>query len=267
MAFWIPATITANQAWHSGLFSLQVQPSSTIPFTAGQYLRLALPKPNTAADLILAPQGLNDTNIIHRAYSMVSNPNATTLEFYISTVADGAFTPRLQALTAGAPLWLSANPSGFFQLQHLGEGTTLWLIATGTGLGPYLAMLKTDEPWQKFQRIVLVHGVRNHHDLGYSHWLQQLAQQHPQQFCYVPIISQPTCAITAGELQGRIPARIADGSLEQLAASKLNQQAQIMLCGNPAMIQDVRNLLAARGLAIHSRRKPGNITVEQYWKD
>lgn len=265
MAAWMNGTIINNTQWHEHLFSLQIKPAVPLEFRAGQYVRLALPSLTESNDTAIIPT--SEPLLTHRAYSMVNAPHQETLEFYIAAVPGGEFSPRIQAMQAGEPLQLSQAASGFFMLEHVPEADSLWLIATGTGLGPYLSMLKTAEPWQRYQRIVVVHGARHERDLGYHQWLRELQREHPTQFVYQPVLSGNMNREAAGAyLPGRIPALIADGSLELATGIPINHSAQIMLCGNPNMITDARTVLAERDLRINLKRKPGNITLEQYWK-
>lgn len=267
MAAWMNGTIVANKQWHSHLFSLQIKPEAPLEFHAGQYIRLGLPSFNENENNAIIPS--SEPLLTHRAYSMINAPQQEALEFYIAAVPDGELSPRLQAMQAGEPIQLSQTATGFFMLAHVPVADSLWLIATGTGLGPYLSMLKTSEPWQRYPRIVVVHGVRQEHDLGYQQWLQELQREHPAQLIYQPVLSSSMHTTTNPAhtyLRGRIPALISDGSLELATGVALNHTAQIMLCGNPAMIADARSVLAERDLRINLKRKPGNITLEQYWK-
>lgn len=249
---WIRTTVNSNKAWHSGLFTLQVK-LANFSFKAGQFARLALKDA--------------DGELIPRAYSMVSAPGGDIQEFVIARVPHGTLTPRLAALQPGDEIFINSHPSGFFTLDHVPDSSTLWLLATGTGIGPYLSMLKDTTIWQRFSRICLVHGVRTVADLCYADWLQQLTRTHAGQFIYQPVISRDTHTEHNGQalLHGRIPALISSGELEQHCHSVFNANTQVMLCGNPAMIQDTRDALTDKGLQKHLRRKPGQIHMEQYW--
>lgn len=256
MTTWMTAKVHAIRHWHAGLFSLQVDVKG-FNFKAGQFARLGLP---ATKDII--PAGPPEP----RAYSMVNAPGQDILEFVIAKVPEGEVTPHLQNLVAGDDILINSHPSGFFTLDHVPDGDTLWMLATGTGIGPYLSILQQDEIWQRYPKVRLVHGVRTHADLCYRDWLKTMVEQRPQQFAYHAVVSRESQADPA-VLQGRIPTLIASGELEHAADAVLNPQSQVMLCGNPAMIQDARQALADKGLQKHLKRKPGQITMEQYWAD
>ncbi|MGX5914714.1 ferredoxin--NADP reductase [Aliidiomarina sp. Khilg15.8] len=248
MTQWQPATVHSIQSWHAGLFSLRIE-APEFDFKAGQFIRL----------------GIDDAKgeRLSRAYSLVNAPGDVLLEVVIAEVPDGELSPQLNRLRAGAQVWISQPASGFFTLHEVPEGDTLWMLATGTGIGPYLSMLKTELPWQRFRKIILVHGVRTQADLCYRDDLLAMQQSQPEQFVYQPVLTREPAA---GALSGRIPALIDSGELEHATGAPFNDNSQVMLCGNPAMIRDARESLASKGLRKHLRRAPGHITVEQYWK-
>lgn len=256
MPTWMSAKVQAIKSWHDNLFTLQIS-FAGFNFKAGQFARLALPE-SCSANIIAAPE-------IARAYSLVNPPGADTLEFVIAEVEGGALTPHLHKLKNGAEILVNSHPSGFFTLDHVPDADTIWLLATGTGLGPYLSILQDEAIWQRFSNIRLVHGVRGVADLCYRPWLQQLAEESPSRFHYQPVISREEFASTEAFLQGRIPALISSGELEQASNAVFNESAQVMLCGNPEMIHDARESLLEKGLQKHLKRKPGHVHMEQYW--
>ncbi|RUO74864.1 ferredoxin--NADP reductase [Pseudidiomarina sediminum] len=247
MAQWLTGEVIENFAWNSELFSLRVRVPRPFEFVAGQFVRLGL-----AAD----------GERYQRAYSLVNAPDDPVLEFLINRVHDGDLSPLLHRLTTGQALQVSQPPSGFFTLNEVPAGESLWLMATGTGIGPYLSMLQTQIPFERFDRIHLVHAVRYAADLAYQKQIQAWVDAQPQQLHYQPIVSREACE---GALQGRIPALITSGELEQALGDTLTTTSQVMLCGNPEMIRDAKDVLEDKGLAKNLRRKPGNVTVEHYW--
>jgi ferredoxin--NADP+ reductase len=251
MSKWVEGRVAGIQFWTPELFSLRVD-APEVTFAAGQFARLALPGlPGTADEMLGRP------------YSFANPPASAPHEFYVVTVPGGPLSPRLAALQPGDPLWLLGAANGFFCIDEVPAAEVLWCIATGTGLGPFLSILRTPEPWRKFGRIVLVHGVRYGRELTYRDTLAAIGHAHPGAFARVSLVSREPAP---GALAGRIPAAIDDGRLEAAAgAPLLPESAQVMLCGNPAMIDDARNVLAGRGMRKHRRREPGHLTFETYW--
>jgi ferredoxin--NADP+ reductase len=137
------------------------------------------------------------------------------------------------------------------------------MIGTGTGIAPFLSILKTDEPWQKYEHLVLIQGVRTHDDLQYQDVINGFSDKYGDRFRFQPFVSREA---VNGAIQGRIPAALENGSLEKNVSLNLAvADSQIMLCGNPDMVKDAVDLLKARGFAKNLRRKPGQITTENYW--
>jgi ferredoxin--NADP+ reductase len=251
MSKWVQGTVVANRHWTGELFSLQVA-APEVTFVAGQFARLAMPAPPGAQEPMLG-----------RPYSFVNSPDAAPHEFLIVTVPGGPLTPRLAVLQPGEPIWLLATANGFFTIDEVPAAATLWCLATGTGLAPYLSILRAAAPWPKFERVVLVHAVRHADELVYRDVVAAIAAAHPGALAYVPVVSREA---HPDALPGRIPALVADGRLEARAGVPLTAaNSQVMLCGNPAMVEDTIRVLAERGMRKHRRRAPGQITIEAYW--
>ena len=251
MSKWVQGTVVGCRHWTDRLHSLQVE-APEVTFVAGQFGRLALPAPPGAGEEMLG-----------RPYSFVNAPGTAPHEFYFITVPGGPLSCRLAALSPGDPVWLLRTANGFFSVSEVPPADTLWCLATGTGLGPFLSILRTPEPWAKFGRIVLVHAVRFGIELTYSESLAGIAALHPGAFVCLPMVSREA---HSGALSGRIPDAIRDGRLESRAGLALSAEgSQVMLCGNPAMVDDTQIVLAARGLRRHRRKEPGHVTVETYW--
>lgn len=238
---WLNGTVIENRHWTENLFSLRVA-GAPLGFAAGQFVRIAL-------DI--------DGHRVARAFSFVNPPQDPVLEFYGVIVPEGPLSPRLARLGAGDTLYVAANPAGFLTLSEVPDAETLWLVATGTGLAPFLSILRTDEPWRRSRNIVVVHAVRHAAELTYRELIRQTSAR------YVTFVSREQAP---GSLAGRIPAAIADGRLEQAAGLKLAAEtSHVMLCGNPQMLRDATTALVARGMRKHRRRTPGHITVESFW--
>lgn len=247
MTAWVEGQVLQNIRWTDELHSLQVE-AELEPYVAGQYTRLAL-------DL--------DGSRVARPYSFVNPPGAPYHEFFFNSVPEGPLSNRLLRLETGDSLWLSAQAAGFLVLNEVPEGRELWLLATGTAIGPFLSILKTADPWQRFDRIVLAYGVREARDLCYRDRLDALAKKHSEHFRWVPFVSRED---VEGAMRGRITEALGDGRLEQYTGVPIDaESSQVMICGNPDMVKDATELLKARGLRKNLRRKPGQITVERYW--
>jgi ferredoxin--NADP+ reductase len=238
---WLTGRVVENRHWTDTLFSLRVE-GIALGFQAGQFVRIAL-------DI--------EGQRVARAFSFVNPPHDPVLEFYGVIVPAGPLSPRLAALAVGDPLFVAHNPAGFLVMSEVPDCETLWLVATGTGLAPFLSILRTPAPWQRFRNVVLVHGVRHANELAYRDVIAATGAR------YVPFVSREKMP---GALEGRIPAAISDGRLEAAAGARLAPDtSHVMLCGNPAMLKDAQAALMARGLRKHRRRAPGHITVESFW--
>ncbi len=256
-------TVTQIHTWvPDKLFSLRVTRDDAYTFLPGQFARVGLP----GADDPTGPPTL------WRAYSMVSAPQESGLEFYSIVVPDGLFSPRMAQLRPGDALYVEKTPYGFLTLERFAPGGELWLLASGTGLSAYLSLLRDPATWLAYRRIVLVHGVRTVAELAYREEIEswgarpELAELHaadPHKLVYLPI---PTREALPGMPQERLTTLIADGRLEQLAGLPLDPEtSKIMLCGNPEMLADARKLLGERGFKPGRRGIPGNLAVENYW--
>lgn len=202
------------------------------------------------------------TGFVSRSYSLSSAPGEP-LEVLLARVGEGALTPALFGLEPGAPVTLDPKPQGFFTLDYVPPHRELWLLATGTGLGPFLSMLRSGAAFERAERVVLVHGTRGPAELANRAELTELVARRGAAFRYVPTLSQTREPSLAW---GRLTALLSSGELEERAETRLSlESAHVMLCGNPAMIDEVNGLLAARGFKRHRQRAPGQITTEKYW--
>jgi len=247
MAQWSNGRVVENRQWNDRLHSLRVE-AGIAPFEAGQFTRLALPI---------------DGEIVGRPYSLVNAPHERLLDFYFSVVPGGKLSTRLARLRPGDEVLVAPQAAGLLTLAQLPPARHLHLLSSGTGIGPFLSIIKTEAPWQRFERVVLVHAVRRVADLNYRDTIQQVAAAHAQQFSYIPFVSREPCDFA---LAGRVPQAIADGRLEARRGITFSAaDSQVMLCGNPDMVNGSLEVLIARGLKRHKRREPGQISVENYW--
>src|SRR5437762_1178399 len=151
-------------------------------------------------------------------------------------------------------------------MQKWVEGTVVnqkrWLISTGTGIGPFLSILKSEAPWQRFRQVVLVHAVRHAEELSYRDSIERLLGEHGEQMRTVSFVSREN---KPGALHGRIPLAIEEGRLEAAAGVALSAKtSQVMICGNPEMVTDRSAALAPRGMKKQRRRGPGHLNVENH---
>ncbi len=127
---------------------------------------------------------------VQRAYSLLNSPAVQSRSSLISTVADGLLTPSMHQLKPGDTVDISQPASGFFILDEVPDGKNLWLISTGTGIGPYLSMLGTETPWQRFSSIILLHSVRYAAELVYQPLISHFQQRYGTQLHYQPIVTR-----------------------------------------------------------------------------
>lgn len=247
MAAWNNGKVVEHRRWNEKLHTILIE-SAIEPYQAGQFVKIGLEI---------------EGEIVGRPYSLVNAPQSPALEIYYIHVPNGQLTSRLNRLEAGDPILVAPRANGFMVLDEIPQGRHLWLMATGTGVGPFLALLSTDKVWQRFEKVVLVYAVRTLSELSYQERISGVTAAHPDQFVFIPFISRETLPFA---MPGRIPQAIEDGTLEKRAGIRINaEDSQFALCGNPAMVEDVTKCLIARGLKKHRRKDPGNITTESYW--
>ncbi|MBL4846837.1 MAG: ferredoxin--NADP reductase [Planctomycetes bacterium] len=243
-----PRRIAAWTTWAPGLRTLRLE-GPGLSFAPGQFVRLALP-------------GEGEDRIA-RSYSLSSAPGEPP-ETFLVEVPDGALTPRLFALAPGDEVLLDTVPQGHFVLSRIPAASELWLVATGTGLGPYVSMLRADEVWERFGTLVVVHGVRERAHLAYREELVARAKALGRDLRWIPVVSREEPP--PGGCAGRVTTALESGALEAAAGLALAPAtSHVLLCGNPAMVADLRPLLEARGLERNRPRRPGHFTSEKYW--
>jgi len=205
--------------------------------------------------------------LIRRAYSIASS-SATReyIEFYITLVHSGALTPRLFALGPGDRLWLGPKITGNFTLDDAPADAHLLLVATGTGLAPYMSMLRTMLHEAGERRIAVLLGARHSWDLGYQSELLTMDRLSPA-FSYQPIISRPAEEpVPWGGLTGYVQDLWRGRQIgREWGFPPTPNDTRVFLCGNPAMIEDMVTLLADEGFREHSRKQAGHVFVERYW--
>lgn len=250
---WTIERVSWIRHWTPGLLSFGTTRSHDFRFTPGHYARLGL--------------GSGD-DTVWRAYSVASAAGDDWLEFFAVLVPGGDFSERLKQLRAGDEIKIERLSYGFLTLDQLAPGRDLWLLASGTGLGPFLAILRDPASWQTFEHLIVVHSVRHSSELAYRDEIAAIpaALSHAgarARLGYLPVVTrQPG----ASELSERIPQLIADGRLELAAGRPLGlADSRLMVCGNPEMVRELRQLLGAKGFATSRRGTRGQMVFEKYW--
>jgi len=246
MSKWLSGKVVENRRLNEYLTSLIIDVELD-GFEAGQFVRIGL---------------ADDDDVLARPYSLVNAPQEPYLEVYFNIVEEGPLSPRLFDLQAGDEILVASNPSGFLTVSEVPECKHLWMIATGTGIGPFLAILKSDAAWQKFEKIVLCYSVSYSSELAYLDIVESVLAKHGDRFIFAPIVTRET---HEGALDKRITHLLQDGSLEEYTGIAINaEDSHVMMCGSSEMIADVSAELGKREMKKHRRRDPGHFTTEKY---
>ena len=271
-------TVLSKTTWTPNLFSFTVSRPDSFKFTAGQFVRLGVnPSQLNYYKQLSAVANADDEELdetldedIFRAYSIVSSPFDEILEFFSIVIPDGAFTSQLQHLEVGDELLLNTMPFGFLTLARYQKPLPkdLWLLATGTGLAPFLSMLQDLKTWEDYEHIVLAYSARSTEELAYMDKIESLQEdfgslvENPAKLIFIPIVTREP---VEGALTERLPKLLLDGTLQARAGIDLDvDSTHVMLCGNPEMVEDTKETLKRLGLVMN-RRGEGNIAVENYW--
>ena len=263
--------------WAPTLLSFKVTRPDGFKFTAGQFVRLGIHgkdlqyfAQNYETKLITSEtqdKPIDLDGYVFRAYSVASSPYDEFIEFFSVVIPHGEFTSKVNHIQVGDSLLLNTTPFGYLTLARyqLPLPNDLWLLATGTGLAPFLSILKTIDVWQQYQRIILVYSARTSQELAYQAEIGSIKSIYGDNgaaFVFLPIVTRE--ADYAGE-KARIPNLILSGKLTELVGQKLDKErSHVMLCGNPQMVEDTKEALKSIGLTMN-RRGEGNIAVENYW--
>lgn len=263
--------------WAPTLLSFKVTRPDGFKFTAGQFVRLGIHgkdlqyfAQNHETKLITSEiqgQPIDLEGYVFRAYSVASSPYDEFIEFFSVVIPHGEFTSKVNHIQVGDSLLLNTTPFGYLTLARyqLPLPNDLWLLATGTGLAPFLSILKTIDVWQQYQRIILVYSARTSQELAYQAEIGSIKSIYGDNgaaFVFLPIVTRE--ADYTGE-KARVPNLILSGKLTELVGQKLDKErSHVMLCGNPQMVEDTKEALKSLGLTMN-RRGEGNIAVENYW--
>jgi len=262
------ATVVGREEINPQLVVLRVRPDAPLfDFKPGQFGVLGL----LGGEPRVAEAAPDETEVvadkmIRRAYSIASSSiERRYVEFYLTLITSGQLTPRLFALQHGSRIFLGPKASGIFTLDRVPAEKAVILIATGTGLAPYISMLRTMLVKETERRFVVLHGARYGWDLGYRGELESLARIRPN-FTYIPSITRPDQDKHFNGRSGRIQTLVEQGVVEETSGVVLDPaQAEVFLCGNPEMVKTVQTLLLAKGFTVSHGQETGTIHVEEYW--
>lgn len=245
---WSTQTLEHVTPWSPTLWSIRISKPASFHFKPGHYARLGLE--------------VAGGETVWRPYSFVSAPAENFLEFLVTLIPDGQFTGRLATLPVPSPILLDSAAMGFFLPSQLAQGDSLWLLATGAGLGPYISILREAQILRDYAQIVLVHSVRLVSELAYRQEIEAIAAQHAG-LHYLPIVTKQAGATPLAQ---RIPELIHNAALETASGIKLEaSSARVMVCGNPAFTADMRQTLSQRGFQPCRRGLIGSMLFEKYW--
>ncbi|MEO8671854.1 MAG: ferredoxin--NADP reductase [Tahibacter sp.] len=245
--------VLAVRHWNEHLFSFTTTRDSGLRFENGQFLMIGVPV---------------DGRPLMRAYSIASANYEEHLEFFSIKVPGGPLTSRLQHLREGDELLVSRKPTGTLLLHDLRPGRNLYLLSTGTGLAPFLAIARDPETYERFDRVILAHGVRQVADLAYREYLQHELPQHEYlgEFVQKKLLYYPAVTREHFTHCGRLDTLLASGQMiADLALPPLDPRLdRAMLCGSPGMLKSLAGLLDGRGFAVSPRiGVPGDYVIER----
>ena len=246
-------TVLSVHHWTDRLFSFTTTRDTALRFSNGHFTMIGLRTPEGKPLL--------------RAYSIVSANYEDHLEFLSIKVQDGPLTSKLQHIQVGDKIIVGRKPTGTLLIDYLVPGKRLYMLSTGTGMAPFMSVLRDPDTYNKFEQVILVHGVRQVDELAYRDMLTKQLPEHEflgemvkEQFKYYPTVTRETF-----ENQGRITDLIESGKLcTDLGFPALNPaEDRIMICGSPGLLKDLRHMLEVRGFNEGNTTKPGDFVVER----
>jgi ferredoxin--NADP+ reductase len=246
--------ITELHTWTAHLFSFKTTRDRGYRFAPGQFARLGVKKGD---------------EIVWRAYSIVSAHYDEFLEFYSIVVPGGQFTSQLSSLQVGDDIFVERKSYGFLTTDRFECGKDLWMLSTGTGLAPFISILYDFHTWETYENIILVHSVRNKNELAYEEVIRSFKEneyfkEFSSRLVYVQSVTRES---VPNALNARITTLIENRELEKAVGIDIDaDRSRIMICGNPEMVDETRQLLIKdRGLSLSRRGQPGHLAVENYW--
>ncbi len=252
MSAYFEARVLAVHHWTDRLFSFTTTRDDGFRFQAGQFVMLGLQV---------------DGRPLMRAYSIASSPYDEHLEFLSIKVPEGPLTSRLQGIGGGDTVLVGRKATGTLLMQNLLPGRSLYLLASGTGLAPFLSIVRDPEVYERFERVVLVHGCRQVADLAYKTFIETELPRDDYlgEFVRERLVYYPTVTREAFVHQGRIPLLVESGRLAaDTGLPPLDVEFdRCMVCGSPAMLADTRALLERMGFSEGSMSRMGSYVIER----
>ncbi|MEO5700181.1 MAG: ferredoxin--NADP reductase [Casimicrobiaceae bacterium] len=239
--------------WNDAVFSFRTTRDPAFRFENGQFVMLGLEV---------------DGKPMLRAYSIASANYEEHLEFLSIKVQNGPFTSRLQHVQPGDEVLVSRKPTGTLVLRDLKPGRRLYMLSTGTGLAPFMSLIMDPETYQRFEKVVLVHGVRRRSELAYRDYIEWDLADHEYLGEHVreKLIYYPTVTRERFKFQGRVTTLIESGKLcTDIGESQLTvADDRVMVCGSPAMLKELSALLDGLGFGISPHvGEPGDYVIER----
>ena len=253
MSAFLEETVLSVHHWTDRLFSFKTTRDETLRFSNGHFTMIGL--------------RLEGGKPLLRAYSIVSANYEDHLEFLSIKVQDGPLTSRLQHIQVGDKIVVGKKPTGTLLIDYLLPGKNLYLFGTGTGVAPFLSIVRDPETYERFEKVILVHGVCQVAELAYQDYLSQELPAHEflGEMVSAQMLYYPTVTREPFRTQGRIPELIESGKMQADLGLPTFDPAhdRAMLCGSPAMLRQLKELLEARGFMEGNTTKPGDFVVER----
>lgn len=244
MAKYQHETVLSVTHWADNLFSFRTTRSDTLRFRNGEFIMIGLQLPG-------------EERPIMRAYSIASANHEEYLEFYSIRVPNGPLTARLGKIQVGDQVLIGSKPTGTLVTTDLSPGKHLWLLGTGTGLAPFLSIIKDPEVYEQFDKVILFHGVRFVRELGYHDYLREELPSHEYlgELVQEKLLYYPSVTREPYEHQGRITDLLKSGRIaSDLGLPPIAPEAdRFMICGSPAMLADTRQTLDDLGFSVSPR--------------
>ena len=252
MSAFLEERVLTVHHWTDRLFSFTTTRDPALRFSNGHFTMIGLK--------------VNDKPLL-RAYSIVSANYEEHLEFLSIKVPDGPLTSRLQHIKVGDTIVVGKKPTGTLLIDYLLPAKRLYMLSTGTGVAPFLSLIRDPETYEKFEEVILVHGVRDVKELAYHDYITQELPQH--EFLGEMVTKQlkyyPTVTREPFKHQGRVTTVIENGQLARdLGLPALNpQEDRVMICGSPEMLRDLKHMMEERGFKEGNTTKPGDFVIER----